>query len=67
MHMYIHMHIFSHTQVHTYRHKVLPTLYDSCYLVLSSYHKSYQQYFDILLNYTKSENYCCRKNKNINK
>ena len=44
-----HAHIYAH--LHTYRHKVLPAVYYSSHLVIFSYNKSYQQYFDILLNY----------------
>ena len=52
---YIYILTYTHTQTNIY--KFLPTVYYSCHLVISSYHKSYQQNFDILLNYKKLELY----------
>ena len=43
-----HTHI--HIQTPTHLQKVLLTIYYSGCLVISSHHKSYQQYFDNLLN-----------------
>ena len=36
----IHTHILTYTHTHTLTHKVLPTVYYSCHLVISSYRKS---------------------------
>ena len=67
-HIYTHMHThrLTYTYLHTYTYEVLPTVYYSCHLVVFNYHKSYQQYFHILLNYKKLEIYCY-KEKAINK
>ena len=51
-----------HIHEHTYKHKVLLAVYHSCNWVISSYHKSYQQY-EILLNYKKLEISCYQKKK----
>ena len=60
---HIYTHIHTHTHLHTRQtHKVLPAVYYSCHLVISSYRKSYQQYHDNLLNYKKLE-ISCYKNK----
>ena len=69
MHTYIHIRIDtnSHTHTPTYLHKVLPTVCYGCHFVISSYQKSYQQYFDILLDYQKVQVYCYKKIKNRNK
>ena len=71
MHTYIHIYIYTHTHIHTHPHthtnKFLPTVYYRGHLVITSYHKSYQPYFDILLNYTKLEIYCYKRKKNMNK
>ena len=67
MHIYIYTHSHTHTHTHTYIHTILPTVYYSCHLVVSSYHKSYLQYFDILLNYIKLQTFCYKKKKQINK
>ena len=50
IYIYIYTYIHSHanTLSHTYKHKVWPIVYYSCHLVISSYHSSYQQYFNIL-------------------
>ena len=45
--------------MHTYSHRY------SCRLVISSYHKSFQQYFDKLLNYKNLEKFIAIKRKNI--
>ena len=45
-------------------HKVRPTVYYSYHFVISSYHKSYQQYLDILLYYKKLEIYYYKKKEN---
>ena len=49
----IYAHILTYTlaHTHTYTYKMLPAVKYSCHLVISKCHKSYQQYFDILLNY----------------
>ena len=57
-----HVHIHTHIQTHTYTHthtliKVLSTVY----------RKSYQQYFDILLNCKKLKIYCYKKIKEATK
>ena len=63
MHTY-NIYTYTHTNIHT------PDTYNFAYsileLVISSYHKSYQQYFDILLNCKKREIYS-HKIKKINK
>ena len=59
----MHIHILTNTHTPTHLHKLLPTVYYSCHLVVSSYHKSYKQYFDILLDYKKVETYCYKKKK----
>ena len=41
-HIYTHTHIDTHTNPPTHLHKVLPTIYFSCHLVISNYYKSYQ-------------------------
>ena len=68
MHTYTYIYRYTHKHTHTptQLHTLLPTVYYSCHLVISSYHKSYQQYFDILLDYKKVEIYCYEKKK-INK
>ena len=48
---YTHTHIHTHTHTHTHWIMVFPAIYYSCSLMISSYHKSFQQYFDNLLNY----------------
>ena len=64
--IHIYIHTYSHTCTHTYKNKVLPKVYYSCHLV-TGYHKSYQQYFDILLSCKKLEIYCYKKsNKKVN-
>ena len=60
---YIYIYTYTRIHIHTHLHKVLPTIYYSCCLVISIYRKSYQQYFDILLNYKKLEIDCYIKNK----
>ena len=57
MHTYTFTDAHIHTEPHIYRHKVLHLVYYSCNLVISSYQMSYQQYFNILLNYVKQEVY----------
>ena len=57
----IHTHLLTYTHPHIYIHKVLTKVYLSSHLVISSYHMSSQQYFDILLNYKKPEIYCYKK------
>ena len=47
--IHIYIHTYSHTHAHIYTYKVLSTVYYSCHLVISSYHKSHKQYFDILI------------------
>ena len=72
MHTYIHMHTYTHihkhihAHSHTHTHNALPTIYCSysCHLVIFIYHKSYKQYFDILVNYKKQEISCYKKKKN---
>ena len=65
---YIYRHTHILTCIHTKVHKVLLTIYNSCRLVIWSYHKSYQQCFDILLNYKKLEKFVAVKNfKKISK
>ena len=61
--IYIHAYSHTHTKPHTYTHKVLLAVHYSSYLVISSYHKSYQKYFDILLNYKKTRNLLLLKEK----
>ena len=39
--IHIYIHTYSHTHAHIYTYKVLSTVYYSCNLVISSYHKSY--------------------------
>ena len=58
---HIYIHAYSDTLTTTHLHKVLPPLYYSCHFVISSHHKSYQQYFEILLNYEKPEIYRYKK------
>ena len=61
--MHIHTYILNtHTHI-LYTRKVLPTVYYRCHLVIFSYQKSYQQYFDILLNYQKLEIYRYKRKK----
>ena len=68
-HIYTHMHthILTYTQTHTHTpthlHKVLPTIYYSCRLMIISDHKSCQQYFDIFLNCKKLTNFIAVKRK----
>ena len=52
MHTYTHIHKHIHAHSHTHTHNALPTIYYSysCHLVKFIYHKSYKQYFDILVN-----------------
>ena len=65
-HIHIYIHIYSHTHTpHTCIHNVLTAVYYSCHLMISSYQKSYQQYFDILLNYKNLEIYCYKMKKII--
>ena len=64
--VFVIMHKYIYIYIHTYPQKVSPTVYYSCHLVIPNYHKSYQQYFNILLNYTILEIYCYQKKK-INK
>ena len=58
--IYTHIHTnmlpYTHPHTHSYTLTVLPAVYYSCHLMVSSYHKSYQQYLDILLNYKKTRN-----------
>ena len=67
--VYNHVHIYAHTYTHihihtpTNLHKVLPAVYYSCHSVISSCHESYQQNFDILLNYKQLVIYCYKKEK----
>ena len=61
----IYRHIITHIPTNTnpqYLHKVLPTVYYSYHLLISS-RKSYQQYFDILLNYEQLEIYWHKQKK----
>ena len=58
------MHILTYIHTPTHLHTILPTIYYSCLLVISSYCKSYKQYFDNLLNYTKLEKFNAIKKKN---
>ena len=58
-----HTHIITNTHPDSYKNNVLPRVYYSCHLLISSYYMSCQQYFDIL-NYKKLENYCHKKKKN---
>ena len=59
---------YTHTQMrihlYIYMHKVLPTVYYSCHLVISNYHQSFQHSFQILLNCKKVEIYCHEKKEN---
>ena len=66
MHTHINIYILTtHTYPHTYINNVLPIVYyNSCHLVISSYQKSYQEHFDISLNYKILEIYCYSKKKN---
>ena len=65
-HIYTQAYTYTHKHTPTHLHKVLPTVYYICHLVISNYHKFYQQYFDILLNYKVLDIYCYKKKK-INK
>ena len=65
-HIYTQAYTYTHKHTPTHLHKVLPTVYYVCHLVISNYHKFYQQYFDILLNYKVLDIYCYKKKK-INK
>ena len=60
---YIHAHILKYIRTPTHLHKFLPTIHYSCRLAISSYHKSYQQYFDNSLNYKKLEKFIAIKRK----
>ena len=55
VHLYTHLHTHILTQIHipTHLQKVSPTIYYSCRFVISTFHKSYQKYFDNLLNHKK--------------
>ena len=57
-HIYTQAYTYTHIHTPTHLHKVLPTVYYICHLVISNYHKFYQQYFDILLNYKVLDIYC---------
>ena len=65
-HIHINIHTYSHTHT-TFLHKALSKIYYICGLVISGYHKSYQQYFDILLNYIKLEKFIAIKRNKISK
>ena len=65
-HIHINIHTYSHTHT-TFLHKALSKIYYKCGLVISGYHKSYQQYFDILLNYIKLEKFIAIKRNKISK
>ena len=54
---------FPHLHTRTDTPTVFPTVYYSCRLVISSYHKLYQKYFDILLNYKILKLFCYQKKK----
>ena len=64
IHIYIHTHSYTHTHPHIFTHNILPTVYCSFRLVISSYHTFYKQYFYILLNYIKLGIYCYKKKNN---
>ena len=64
-------HIYTNKHIHL--HTFLSTVSYSCHLAISShleissYHKFYQQYFQILLNYKKLEKFIAIKRKKLNK
>ena len=62
-HIHIHMHTHTIIYIHTKTLKVFLSVYYRCHFVISSYHKSYQQYFDILSNYKKLEIHYYKKEK----
>ena len=64
IHIYIHTHSYTHTHPHIFTHNILPTVYCSFRLVISSYQTFYKQYFYILLNYIKLGIYCYKKKNN---
>ena len=60
---HIHTNILTYIHTPTHLHKVLRRIYYSCRLLICSYHKSYQQYFDSLLNYQKLEKFIATKRR----
>ena len=70
MHTHVHIYTYTHTHIRHTAHwhtQSFVCRYYSCHLMISSYHESYQQYFDISLNYKNLEIYCYKKKKAINK